>query len=134
MLRWTHLSPFPRAIFAQLTTESPYALEWATYAPLKIVHSVVRIWASIKHLVPWAHPSPIPKRHVDSFSCFCRAHDCDRQTNRQTDYATPSVTIGCTYVVLRCGLIITITGVLVFFFREKVCIVILVGPNVLQAL
>jgi len=30
----------------------------------------------------------------------------DRQTNRQTelDHATPPVTIGCIYIVLRCGL------------------------------
>jgi len=29
----------------------------------------------------------------------------DRQTDRQTDHVTLSVTIGCIYVVLRCGLI-----------------------------
>ena len=30
------------------------------------------------YMVPWAHPSPHPKRHLDRFSCFCRAHDHDR--------------------------------------------------------
>ena len=31
-------------------------------------------------LVPWALSSPQPKRHLDRFSCFCRAHDCNRPT------------------------------------------------------
>jgi len=35
-------------------------------------------------LVPWAHLNPHPKQHLDWFSRFCRAHDCDRQTDRQT--------------------------------------------------
>jgi len=39
-------------------------------------------------------PSPHPKRHLDRFSCFCRVHERDRQT----DHATASVTIGHIYV------------------------------------
>jgi len=39
----------------------------------------------------WAHPSPQPKRHVDRFSRFCRAHNRDRPTGRQTDHANRSV-------------------------------------------
>jgi len=35
---------------------------------------------------------------------FCRARDCDRQTDRQRDHATPSVTVGRIYVILWCGL------------------------------
>jgi len=31
-------------------------------------------------MVPWAHPSPQPTRHLDRFSRFCRAHYSDRQT------------------------------------------------------
>jgi len=31
------------------------------------------------------HPSPQPKRQVDQFSCFCRAHDRDRYSDRQRD-------------------------------------------------
>jgi len=27
-------------------------------------------------MVPWAHPSSQPNRHLDRFSRFCRAHDC----------------------------------------------------------
>ena len=34
-----------------------------------------------------------PKRHR-SVQPFCRAHGCYRQTDRQTDHATPSVAIG----------------------------------------
>jgi len=63
-------------------------------------------------MVPWAHPIPHPKRHLDWFKGFCRAHDCDRDTNgltdgqtdRQTDeltnQTTPSVTINSIYVAL----------------------------------
>jgi len=32
-----------------------------------------------------------PKRRLDRFSRFCRAYDCDRQTNGQTDRATRSL-------------------------------------------
>jgi len=32
----------------------------------------------------WTHPSPHTKRHLGWFSCFCRAHDRDIQTDRQT--------------------------------------------------
>ena len=39
-----------------------------------------------------------PKRHLNRFSRFCRARDRDRPTDRQTDHATPSVTIGRIYV------------------------------------
>jgi len=45
-------------------------------------------------------PKSTSKQHLDRYSRFCWADDCDRQTDRQTDHATPSVTIGCIYVVL----------------------------------
>jgi len=38
--------------------------------------------------------SPQPKRHLDQFSRFCRAHYC----NRPTDHGTQSVTAGHIYV------------------------------------
>jgi len=38
-------------------------------------------------MVPRAHPNPQPKHHRNWFSCFWRAHYCDRQT----DHATPSL-------------------------------------------
>ena len=51
-------------------------------------------------LVPWDHPSPQLKRHLDRFSRFCRdglTTVTDRPTDRPTDYATWSVAIGRVY-------------------------------------
>jgi len=31
-----------------------------------------------------SHLTPYPKRHLDLFIRFCRAHGCDQQTDRQT--------------------------------------------------
>jgi len=46
-------------------------------------------------MIPWAHPTPQPVRR------FCRAPDCDRQTDtetdRQTGHATAFVTTGSIY-------------------------------------
>jgi len=33
-------------------------------------------------MVPWSHQSPQPKRHLDRFSRFCRAHNRGRQTDQ----------------------------------------------------
>jgi len=62
------------------------------------------IWAPIYHVVPLAHPSPQPKRHLDWFSRFCMAHG----RYRRTDDAAQSVAIAASRLVglLRCGLII----------------------------
>ena len=56
--------------------------------------------------VSWAEPNPHTERHLDRFSRFFMSRDRDRPTDRQTDHATPSVTIGRIYVILRCGLIV----------------------------
>ena len=40
----------------------------------------------------WAHPSHRPKRHLDRFSHFYRAHECYQ--HRPTDHATPCLAIG----------------------------------------
>jgi len=40
---------------------------------------------------PWADSSPQAKRHLDRFSGFCRAHDRDKQTDRQRDEPLYSV-------------------------------------------
>jgi len=85
----------------------PYTLQWDARFPLKISSSHGECGLHLIHgsLGP---PSPHTKRQLGQFSSFCRAHDRDRQTERQTDYTTPSVTIGhiyvYVYVVLRCGL------------------------------
>jgi len=58
------------------------------------------------YMIPWAHVSPQPKRHLDRFSRFCRVYKC--VTDQQTDHDIRSITkAASTYVVLRCGLIIT---------------------------
>ena len=44
---------------------------------------------------PWAQLSPQPKRHLDQFSPFA---GLTIVTDRQTDHATASVTIGSVYV------------------------------------
>jgi len=44
-------------------------------------------------MIPWAYPSHPPKRHLDRFIRFCRAHKRDQHTVTRTvtDHATPSV-------------------------------------------
>jgi len=64
-------------IFAQITAECPYTLQWATPFPLKIAPSNggSPIWTPSNTWFPGRdHPSPQPKRHLDRFSRFCRAH------------------------------------------------------------
>jgi len=84
------------AVFAQLTAEGPYTWQWTTPPPSKLPLSM----GDLDSMVPWAHPSPWPKWHLDHFSCFCRAHDRDRP--RQTTLLR--WTIGRIYVVLQYGL------------------------------
>ena len=43
-------------------------------------------------MVPWPHPSPQPKRHLDRFSRFCRDHCSYQQTD--TSLCTP-----CTWFI-----------------------------------
>ena len=66
---------------------------WRQYAPHLILAS----------LGP-TESSPRPKRYLDRLSRFYRTHDCDRQTDRSTDHATPSVAMVRIDAVLRCGL------------------------------
>jgi len=51
------------------------------------------------NMIPWTHPSPQPELYLDRFSCFRMADYCD--TDRQTDHATPSVTIRRIYTSYR---------------------------------
>ena len=46
----------------------------------------------------WTHPNSQPKWHFDQFSRFSRADDHDRQTGRQSDHATPPVTVCHIYI------------------------------------
>jgi len=61
------------AVFAQMTAECPYTSQWAAPIPRQ---NCSFPWGSgpLSYMVPWAHPSPQPKRHIDWFSRFCRAH------------------------------------------------------------
>jgi len=74
---------------------------------LEIAPSRVRICTLIQYMVPWAHPSPHPKRHLNQFICFCRAHGCGRQTDRLTDRPRYSICSNRLHTTsLRCSLII----------------------------
>jgi len=117
------------AVFAQLTAEGPYTIQCAA-PPSKLPLLVGYLDPRLVYVVPWVHRSPYPKRHLDRFSGFAGLTIVtDRPTDRPTDHAPTSVTIGrmymyirphrsttytyCTlYVVLRCGLIIIIAGVI----------------------
>jgi len=72
---WVH---FPNGIsigsviFAQLTAECRYTLQWAAPFRLKIVPSLMDVCTPL---------NPQPKWHLVLFSYFCRAHDCDRWRN-----------------------------------------------------
>jgi len=61
---------------------------------LTFVRYMCKIWTPFYYMIPCVHRSPKPKRYLDQFSRFCRAHWCDRPT----DHATRSVTIGRIYV------------------------------------
>jgi len=60
------------AVFAQLTADSHYTLQWAPFSP--------KMSFSMRYLHPhpihdyMAHSRPKPKWHLDRFSCFCTAH------------------------------------------------------------
>jgi len=68
------------AVFAQLTAERPYTVQWAVPSLLKISHSH---GVSGPHLIyfPWTHPNAHPGRHLDRFSRFAGLTSVtDRQT------------------------------------------------------
>jgi len=65
------------AVFVQMTADCPYTLQLDAL-PMRDLGP---------HLIHGSlgHPSPQPKLHLDRFSSFCRAHWCDRPTDRPTD-------------------------------------------------
>ena len=75
-------------------------------SPFKIDPSHGGFGPPSKYMVPWVHPSPQLRRHLDRFSRFCRAHDRDRQTTPLQLYCIAAGRIYVQYIVLRCGLII----------------------------
>jgi len=84
------------AVFAQLTAEGPYTVQWVDPSLLKISHSHE---VSGPHLTyfPWTHPNAHPRRHFDRFSRFAGLTSVtDRQTDRP-HYSTCN-SIGRIYV------------------------------------
>jgi len=84
------------AAFALMTAECPYFTMGRPFPPQ--IAPFHNIWVSESPFNTRANPSPQRKRHIHRFSRFCRAQYCDRQTNRPTDHATRSVTVGHIYV------------------------------------
>jgi len=78
------------AVFAQLTAQRPYTLQRATLSSLKIVHSSGGFGPHLIH-DSFVYPNPKSKRHLDQFSRFRMAHDCDRPTERPTNRRRYSV-------------------------------------------
>jgi len=84
MIPWAHPSPHPKdisigsAIGAVHHRMSLYSTMGRPFSPQNCPFP----WRSRPHLI---HPSPQPKRHLDRVSRFCRAHYCDKHTDRQTD-------------------------------------------------
>jgi len=50
-------------------------------------------WTTSTSMVNWVDSTQHLIRHLDRFSRYCRAQNCDRQTDAQTDHATRSVTV-----------------------------------------
>jgi len=101
------------AVFAQLTADSPYILQWAAPFFLRNCPLAREIWTPSNTRYPES-TSQTTSRSVQRFLHSWRlwqterqtARQTDRPTDRPTDHATPSVIIGRIYVVLRCGLMI----------------------------
>ena len=75
------------AIFAQLTAVL-YGMPWHDLSP----KNCPLAWSDLdRHLT---HGSLGPPEYRPQTTSFCRAHYCDRPTDRPTDYATRSVRIG----------------------------------------
>jgi len=58
-----------------------------TGAPQKIIFPKLPFplgYPGLTYMVSWVHLSPCPKRHLDRFSRYCRAHGWDQQTDTQT--------------------------------------------------
>jgi len=73
----------------QLKAESPYTLQWAALSPPNCPFP----WESGSRLIHDSLDPPESSTQTASQSAqpFYRVHDCNRQTDRQTDHATQSV-------------------------------------------
>jgi len=94
MVPWTRPSPQPNgisigsAIFAKLTAEGHYTLQYAAPSPLKLPPSNSHGDVNLHLIHDSLGPSdPTTKQHLD----FCRAFYCNRPTDKQTDRPSHSV-------------------------------------------
>ena len=98
---WAHLSSQPKLHlyrFSRICTDDRrVSLYFTMGAPLFSLETAPSHGGSgppFNTLVPWAHPSPQPKRHLNLLNRFCRDNDHDRQTDLQTtEHSNRSVTI-----------------------------------------
>jgi len=105
-LHWAHLNPHPKrrlhrfSRFVQLTTESPYTLQWAAPSCLVIPHSSLKIapshgktWTQLIH-GSVGQPEFTTQTASRSVQLFLHGslsyRQTDRPTDRQTDGATRS--------------------------------------------
>jgi len=75
---WTYRQFLHSSPFYPIPPKS-YGLQWVRHYP----KSAFPTWAyATPYMVNWVDATQHPKRHLDRFSRFCRAHDCDRPTDR----------------------------------------------------
>ena len=92
------------AVFAQLTAQGPYSLQWAAPFPSKLP---IRMGALHPYLIHGSLGSPQSTTQTTSRSVqpFCRAHDRDRQTDRSR-YSVCNNIMYTAYVVLQICLVV----------------------------
>jgi len=82
-------------VFAQMTAECPYTLQWGALFPFKIAPSHVGIWTPSN---TWfLGPTQVPKPNGNSIGAATFA-GLTSVTDQQTDHATRSVRIGRIYI------------------------------------
>ena len=62
---------------SQSAAKIPNAVQLGGQLPPTMFPASWRIWTHLIYKVPWVHSSHPPKRHLDRFSHFCRAHEHD---------------------------------------------------------
>ena len=78
---WTYRSPHPKRHLDRLSrfcTAHGRAcvpvLQWAVPFPVETAPSRAVSYSRLIHMVPWVHPSPQPKWHLNRLSYLCTAH------------------------------------------------------------
>ena len=100
MIPWPHLSPQLKehldrlSRFTQMTAECPYALQWDAPPPSKLPFPMGDLDTHL-YMVAWANPSSQPNGISIGSAVFAGLTNV---TDRPTDHATRSVTMGRIYV------------------------------------